>query len=978
MHTTNQEATLLVQRINSPFPSVTKKAFGQLKSWAAFSSEAQAFIETNENAANLLAGIAEGSPYLWQLVTSHPERTLRFLQTTPETERHAILERAKNARNLPTIEALMRALRIAKQECALLAAFADIGNVWDVPEVTAFLSDLADTALCSATSFLLREAAEQGKYILKNSDDFEEGCGFFVLAMGKHGARELNYSSDIDLIALFDPQRIALRENIEAVPFFVRLVQKLVKIIQERTPDGYVFRVDLRLRPDPGSTSVALSTDAALSYYEDVGQNWERAAMLKARVCAGDKVAGESFLRELNPFIWRKHLDYASIADIHAMKRQIHAHRGHGQIAADGHNLKLGRGGIREIEFFVQTQQLVAGGRSFPLRVKGTEAGLAALTEEKWITAKVRDELIKAYRFLRRSEHRLQMMHDEQTHTLPLGAREMEAYAKFSGFKNRGAFAETLLKFLDTVQKHYAHLFEDAPPLSAKFGSMVFTGDTHDPETLFTLKKMGFSDPEQVSECVRGWHYGRYNAMRSSRARELLTELVPYLLDAFSQTTCPSSAFLAFDTMLKRMPAGVEFLAILRSNPSFMAFLADALGTAPRLRDKVIKRPHILDAILEPAFFATLPDASVLKQRLERTLKEGQGFEDKLDRARIFGQEQMALIEMRVLSGALPDERAAEAFSTLGDVLIEALLICAQEDIEQTHGVIEGGRVAVLGMGKLGSREMTAASDLDLILLYDHHEDAVESNGRRPLSPSQYYTRLTQRLLAALSAPTGEGILYEVDFRLRPSGRSGPLATHISAFETYQKEEAWTWETMALTRARVIAGETIFAKEIAEVIKQCIVLPRPIKKVTADILEMRKILAKERGDKDPFDLKYSRGGIIDLEFIAQFLQLKHANKKGSLLKRHTLHVLEESHRLKIISDESYSSLKEGYILLNMLMHRLKICITDNNSKEIPQQTQNVLCRIAGYADFKQLTVSLKLKQEEIRGEFSRIILENNG
>ena len=962
----------LAQRM-TPGPVSGDVGQAKLDDLVGTSAELAAVVRGSVAARSVLAGIAEGSPFLWQLVARDPARAARLLAADPAASRERILAAAVSRPYHESETDLMAGLRRAKQDMALLLAFADLGGVWDVPEVTAALSGLADAALSSALRFLLRGEIASGKFQGDPSDP-EKNSGLIVLAMGKHGARELNYSSDIDLIVFYDPERAPLRGDVEPSPFFVRLVQHLVRIMQERTADGYVFRTDLRLRPDPGSTQVAIPVHAALSYYESVGQNWERAAMLKARPCAGDLFAGEAFLREMTPFIWRKHLDYAAIADIHAMKRQIHVHRGHGVIAVEGHNLKLGRGGIREIEFFVQTQQLVAGGRNPALRVRGTEEALAALAREGWIGEETRADLVKAYRFLRRMEHRLQMVADEQTHSLPQREEEMERFARFAGFATRDAFAGALTDELERVQGHYAHLFEDAPALDVSSGSLVFTGDDDDPETLATLRNLGFRDPVQVSSLIRGWHHGRVPATRSARARELLTELVPALLAAIGRTSDPNFALLALDKVLSRLPAGVEFFAILRSNPGFLNLLADALGTAPNLANTVARRPHVLDAVFEPAFFSRLPTEEELTERLDRTLSEARDYEDLLNRARIFGQEQRVLIGMRVLSGMVTADRAGAAFARLADVLIARLFTAAHAELARAHGHVPGARASVMAMGKLGGREMTAASDLDLILIYEHPDEAEASDGEKPLAPSQYYARLTQRLVSALSAPTAEGTLYEVDLRLRPSGRAGPLATRLKAFEAYQMSDAWTWEHMALTRGRAVGGETEFRAEIEAAIVRVLSAPRDAARVAADVRDMRVRLAGEKGENNPWDIKLARGGLVDLEFIAQYLQLVHASGHPAILSTSTGLALEAAHGAGLVSDEDWEVLRRSVQLQHDLTQILRLCLSGPfDPHTAGEGVRTLLARAGGAPDFASLDADLRETQAKTRAVFERLV-----
>ena len=780
---------------------------------AAPEAEALAPLVALGRTRDLLLGLADHSPYLWMLATEDPARLARLLSRPPREALDALIA-GLAARGDEDEAALMRALRLAKRESALLIALADIGGVWDVVETTEALTRFADAAVGAALAFLLRQNALSGRLALDpDATDLQAGCGLVVLALGKLGGRELNYSSDIDLIVLYDAAAAAIPEGVEPAPLLVRITKALARLLQERTSDGYVLRVDLRLRPDPASTPVALSTISAYAYYETVGQNWERAALIKARPAAGDLELGRRFLADLAPFIWRKYFDFAAIADIHAMKRQIHAVRGHERVVVPGHDVKLGRGGIREVEFFVQTQQLIFGGRRPKMRGSRTLDMLSELCAEKWVTAEAVKDLTAAYLFLRTVEHRLQMVADEQTQRLPFERAELARFARFCGYERLEAFAEALTFQLTQVEKHYARLFESAPTLSAAAGNLVFTGVTDDPETLATLSRLGFQHPEAAAETIRGWHFGRRPAVRSARAREVLTELTPALLEAFAGSGDGDAALAAFDEAMARMNASVELLSILRSNDDVRELFGDVLGSAPRLAHVIATRPHVLDAAIDPDRTTDFEDSfneQATRRRAETFVEQARNFEDALDRARDFAAEEMFLIGLHLLSGRLDPDRAGRAYSALAQALVGTLLKQVEAAFAADHGHVRGGRVVVLAMGKLGSREMTAASDLDLILIYDFPTDAGESGGPKPLGAVVYYSRLTQRLLAALTAPTRRGSLYDVDMRLRPSGRKGPLATQFSAFVLYQRDEAETWEHMALTRARVIAGDRVW------------------------------------------------------------------------------------------------------------------------------------------------------------------------
>jgi glutamate-ammonia-ligase adenylyltransferase len=932
-------------------------------------------VKDDKQLAAFFEGVFDGSAYLWSLAERDADGLAGMLAGAPDEIGKKVLQRmAEAAQEGGDRNVVMAELRRGKREAALLAGICDLGGVWDGARVTGFLTDMFDTAISTVLRHLLWDAASKGRFRPHDATDPEVKSGLIVWAMGKLGAREINYSSDIDLIVFYDPHIAPLGDGVEHGLFFAKLTQQLARMLQDRTADGYVARTDLRLRPDPGSTAVAIALEQALVYYETVGQNWERAALIKARSCAGDIAAGDALYAELAPFIWRKYLDYAAISDIHAMKRQIHAHRGHGAIAIEGHNVKLGRGGIREIEFFAQTQQLVAGGRNPELRIKDTESALKALTEFKWISPEARDELIEAYWFLRGIEHRLQMVADEQTHVLPDTREGMEVFARFCGYDDRDGLAAALLTRFECVEKHYAHLFEDAPALSSTSGNLVFTGEDDDPETLATLAGMRFEDPAQVARLVRGWHHGRYQAMKSSRARELLTELMPALLTAFAETYRPDAALIAFDHLLGRMPAGVQFMALLRSNPSLLGLVADILGTAPRLGEAVARRPHVLDAVIEPSFFAAVPTAEEQAARLTVALQEAWGYEDVLNRARIFGQEQIVLIGVRVLSGTLAPEQAGAAFARLADLMIQTLTKAAEDEIVSAHGQVPGGEAAVIAMGRLGSSEMTAASDLDLILLYDHDEEALGSDGKREISPPQYFTRLIQRSVAALTAQTAEGALYDVDMRLRPSGRAGPLATKLSAFERYQAEEAWTWEHMALTRARVVTGSPAFRARVEQAIRDVLCRERDPKKIAKDVTEMRALVAKEKGDEDEWDLKLARGGLLDIEFLIQFLQLVHAHEHPGVLVTATGPALDALRKHGLLSDEDWENLKAAHRRYHALMQVLRLCLKDKfDPSQAGEGLLRLLARSAALPDFASLRAELRDSQKTVRAIFKRLV-----
>ncbi len=868
---------------------------------------------------------------------------------------------------------LMADLRRLKREAHLLIALDDLARSATTAQTVRRLSALADACVGAAVAFLLRDAHRSGKLCLPDPGDPATGSGWIVIAMGKLGARELNYSSDIDLIVFFDPNAPAIFDRFEANEVFTRLTRRLVRILQDRTEDGYVFRTDLRLRPDPGSTPLAIPVLAALNYYEGRGQNWERAAMIKARPVAGDLDAGRAFLAELQPYVWRKYMDFAAIADVHSIKRQIHDHRGHGEIAVAGHNVKLGRGGIREIEFFVQTQQLIAGGRYPQLRGRETVAMLDGLAVHRWITYDARDALTRNYWFLRRVEHAIQMVNDEQSHVLPEDDEGLERIARLLGYAGAEPFSRDFRASLQQVERHYAALFEAAPQLSAGIGNLVFTGDVDDPETLLTLSQLGFERAADMSRLIRNWHFGRYRATRSAEARERLTELTPMLLQAFGQTRRADDALVAFDAFLAGLPAGIQLFSLLHSNPALLRLLATIMGAAPRLAAIITRRPHVFDGLLDRSLLAELPDRTYLAGRLGAFLEGVAAHEETLDRLRIFASEQKFLIGVRLLAGAIDAKRAGKAFSDLADLTVSSALDAVRSEFEARHGAVAGGRVAILGMGKLGSRELTAGSDVDLILLYDHADDADMSDGEKPLAPSHYYIRMTQRLIAAISAQTAQGVLYEVDLRLRPSGNKGPVATHIESFRKYQRNQAWTWEHMALTRARVVAGDDGFRADIENEVASILAGPHSRRKVVKDALAMRRVIETQKPPRDLWDVKLIAGGQIDLEFLAQVAVLLGRAGAGPGRPTGTGEILE---RLNggFADAAVREELSQAHALYLSVTQMVRLCLTGPFDRaDVPPGLADLLARVADLPDIGVLEAHLTETARTVRRHFGHLL-----
>lgn len=917
---------------------------------------------SHDNALKLIEVILANSPYLTRCITIDPEFFCDLLLQGPdkagESSLNVLINKRKETLNDGEISS---ALRIAKRRMALTIAVADMGNYWPLEKITGTLSELASTCLSVAAAHLLRDIATSGGFSLSQDDDPEVNSGLVILGMGKLGARELNFSSDIDLIILYDPEVVKTDAPDRLQTLFVRLTRRLVKLMEDRTADGYVFRTDLRLRPDPGATPIALSTYAAETYYESLGQNWERAAMIKARPVAGDIAAGQRFLKWLTPFIWRKSLDFAAIQDIHAIKRQINIHKAGNKMQVPGHNIKLGRGGIREIEFFAQTQQLIWGGRQPALRLPCTLPALKALVDFGLCDAETQQALETSYRFLRTLEHRLQMINDEQTQTLPEDPVRLSHLARFMGYEDGAGFIADVETHIRQVHSHYANLFDDAPSLGAAQetgGNLVFTGSDPDPETLKTIADLGYAPPETIDATIRGWHHGRYRATHSTRAREILTELMPMLLRAMAEMADPMATFLKFDEFLRGLPAGVQLFSMFKAQPAILKLVAEIMGKAPRLARHLAGRASVLDSVLTPDFFDPPLSLDGLSDELSSQLAHANYLEESLNTCRRWTNDHRFQVGVQRLQGLIDPAAASATLSDIAQTALQCLYPRVEAEFAVNHGRVAGSSLAVLALGKLGGREMTAASDLDLVFIYDVADETAQSDGPKTLYATQYFARLGQRYINAITALTQEGALYEVDMRLRPSGNSGPIATTLAAFRKYHEETAWTWEHMAMTRARIVVSEPEFAKQVEAAVRRTLTTARDPEKLLADVAHMRNRLAREKPADGTWSLKQMRGGMVDIEFITQFLLLKHAHDHPQILATNTaraLHNLCDAHLLDPVEGQILiSTLRLWQGLQGMLSLTVEEEMTKAREADMSAALKADLVAIASEPDFQRL------------------------
>lgn len=823
----------------------------------------------------------------------------------------------------------MAAMRQAKAQLHLSLAGEDLSGTLPVMGVTRALSEFAEECL---------EAALRVSLARRQLD----GAGIFAVALGKMGAYELNYSSDIDICVFYDPDVFCAGDfsNGESAQ---RIARDLVRMMQEATGDGYVFRTDLRLRPDPSSTPLAVSTRMADLYYESVGQNWERMVWIKARPTAGDRACAERFLKVLTPFVWRRNLDYWAIGDIQAIKRMINSKVGSPGLETVCPDVKLGPGGIREIEFFAQTQQLILGGRQPDLRDNSTLGALSALTAAGVVEPATADALETAYLALRNLEHRVQMRRDEQTHTVPADAGDRGDVAMLCGYDDLARFDADLLATRRDVQAHYDALFahEDRALEESPLGNLVFTGVDDDPGTIETLAALGFSDPSAAINAIRNWHRGRVPATRSARGRELLTALLPGLLAAMGKTGEPDTAFRWFSRFFEGLSSGVQTLSMLLAEETLLDDLVATLALAPRLAQILSRRPDLLEAL-------------VSRQEPPRPVIDGTfSFDGALDAWRRYHREQNFLIGHRLLHGLIQAREAGAHWSDLADETIEEMAAAAERETTDRYGP-RPGTWAIFAMGKLGGRELTAGSDLDILVIYDAD----------PLEAQTWYTRFTQRLITALTAPTAEGDLYEVDMRLRPSGGAGPVAVSVPAFERYQIRDAWTWEHMALTRLRPVTGDEALCYRIMDIACAAIVAraEKDDGTIARDITDMRRRLYREKPGTGLWDLKSAEGGLVDAEFIVQRDMLLVGRPEA--IRSNTREAIAHSS----LPEDERGLLEESVTFLQSLqqVHRLALG-SELPDGGIPEGLKDRLCRSVNVEGFDTLEAEISAVKSRIHG-----------
>lgn len=937
--------------------------------------------ELKGEAASLADTIFGHSPFLAAIARRAPEFAHSVLTHSKKSDFEDHFENILSALAAPrpateTDEAFDAGLRQAKARVAFLVACADVSRAWPLEDVTAALSRFANLSLSLALARAVHKRWRTGELMpppgFANEQDTEishvQDCGYFMLGLGKLGGNELNYSSDIDLVALYDPRKMTYQGRRTLSDCCIKITQDIVRHMDMRSMYGYVFRVDLRLRPDPGATPVALTVDAAMSYYHSIAVNWERAAMIKASFAAGDEGAANEYLAELKPWVWRRNIDYVALQDIAAIKNQINRHHDTDHMGFYGYDVKLGRGGIREIEFYAQINQLLHGGRAPGLHTKSTLKAIEELVDMDLVSAEDATVLRAAYRFLRTVEHRLQMTNDEQTHRLPEQQVNMQRAASFMGYGSIEAFKADLEQHTAAVSALYDALLPEHSDTSASPMSEA--------ELKKSLLDSGFEDTDASYALIEGWQYGRYRALKTERARRLLWQCIPALLDAYAQSPSPDTAIIRFDQFLSTLPSGVQLFSMLQANPALLGLLARVTSLAPALSSILAKHPTLWDAVISAQFYEPVSDTDTLKDELMEQLGVCRDFQDVLDYTRRFAAEYHFRTGVHLLQALAGASETGKNLSCVADAVLQTLIPAVERQFADKHGTFGTNHsgLSVLALGKYGGQELTHTSDLDIVFIYDTSAEHQFSDGEKPLSPSVYYSRLAQHVLTAVTALTPEGRLFDVDTRLRPSGTQGPVACSLSAFAEYYSNSAWTWEFLALTRARVIYTNDTTRQKLEATVEDALIASPIGEKLQVDAAEMREKLRDQFYKGNPWDVKHAPGGLVDIEFTYQYLALKH---KDALLPLPTgvpecLDALETN---GFLTSKNCRTLKNGYKFQRYIQSLVRLSLEKlpETEQDIPTGLLQIMKERSGGRTNHNLIAEVKRIQKQCYSVFTSIM-----
>ena len=867
------------------------------------------------------------APFLREAAAARPDVVDSFL--ADGRDRAASLALATGA-DSPAAELRRRRLALA-----LAVSLGDLAGEYSLEQVTALLSSFADQAINRAVGVAFQELMPG-----------EEPRGFAVIALGKLGSNELNFSSDVDLLLLFDPQTLPRRGRDDPGEAAVRIARRMIELLQKRTADGYVARVDLRLRPSPEATPIALSINAAISYYESAALGWERAAFVRARACAGDLALGRYFLQAIKPFVWRRALDFGALEEIRAIGQKVRDHYASRQLFGPGYDLKRGRGGIREAEFCAQALQLVHGGRDPAVRQAATLEAITALEAAGHLDPERASTLAEAYRRLRTIEHRVQMIDDQQTHLLPAGRDELEAVSRLHGF----SATDELLDWLrPSVSK-----------VGAAFDELAGSERQRLPNTEESLRNeltaLGLADPAPAMRRIAEWRSARARSLRSPAALEAFEAMLPDLLGAIAGSADPGHALNRLSDIVERVPSGVNLYRLLQARPGLSTLLARILAHAPALADQLARRPALIDSLLDASAFDPPPPAKEFARFLAEEML-GKPYDLAIDRARRVVNERRFALGVQLVDRRRDPLSVGEGYACVAEGAVNALASAASAEFEAAHGTFPGAELVVLGLGRLGGGVLTHASDLDLIYLFTA-PTGQSSDGERPLGPADYFNRLANRVTAALSVPTAAGPLYEVDTRLRPQGTQGMLAVSVDAFAHYQRSDAWTWEHMALARARPVFGSEAARQAVAAEVSEILRQPRDRAKVLADAVKMREEMARHKPPAGPLDVKLGRGGLVDLEFAVHVLQLTRLEGLDPRLER-AVELLKDAGLIPANIVQSQKLLTQMLVVARLLAP--ETATPNEQSRELMAQ----LCGAAGWDD-------LVAQHDEARQSVSRL------
>ena len=868
----------------------------------------------DSTSASILATAMHLAPYLDQLYRKNITLIPQILnEDTEELIKTANATLIDSFGQATTNDQAMKAIRVFRQNINTIVTVLDILDRVSVADQIAWLSHAADLASTTLANWL--EITARQKHRLKPESSWA------ILAMGKLGSGELNFSSDIDLIVLYH----TADDDLDSGRVYVDLARQFAHIMSKPTADGIGWRVDYRLRPNPSVTPVAIRFENAISYYESMARTWERVAFIRARPIAGSIDLAQQFLSEIEPFIWRRYLDYTVIDEMKMMLQREPKPQD-----LSGFNVKKGNGGIRTIEFAVHVQQIIAGGRESELRQRSTIKALATLGHLNWINPETARLLSKHYFQLRRLEHRIQMIHDAHSHQFPRHVAALSDLAQFCGYKDVIAFRQAVHGLTDSVITHTAIISDRlginpartdiSHPISL---SLLLDQDDDSNAVANALSELGFHDVNSISTTCRRWMAGQVPATQSSRSKDILGRFLPEMLIQISKADDPDQAFNAFTRLVENLPIGVQFFSLLESNPNITKVIASLLLASPRMAENLATHSALVDDLLYEEFWQPIAnDIKSMTDTLSEQMAAAKSHEDKLNQLRITLRHWHFRAHVHLITGIIDPSETGLILSNIAEAAIISALPVAQDHIHHRYGSLEKGGLVIMAMGRLGTREMTSSSDLDLVFIHqtpDDEQNQVMTNGDHPIHASLYFTRIGQELINILTAPTAEGKGFEVDMRLRPSGKSGPVTIAFDRFASYQQEHAWTWEHMALIRARIITG---FRHEnLAEQIESCLArlmkMPRDANKVIADAKDMRKRITTHHPPRSDHDLRLIPGGLIDMDFFAQIMQLLHPCPDGHRYGQAIDAIANLTQRGVIADNDGKALLKAMSVLLNL-------------------------------------------------------------